>query len=97
MQLLTQTGRSRTARTLALAALLLVTGLWNAEPAHQHPADDVFFECLLCHGGMDAHAAPLPTAENAQAPAHTLLVAEPGALPRAHSVTPPARGPPDFS
>ncbi len=97
VNLLSTTAQSRLARSLALVALLLVTGLTSAEVSHQHTSDDSRLECLLCHSGIDNFAAPQTAAADTPALPGTVYIALTATTRHTHAITPPARGPPAHS
>ncbi|PLW83578.1 hypothetical protein CWI75_04290 [Kineobactrum sediminis] len=92
------TARSRRfARTLALLALLCVTGLQVLETSHTHSTGDAVAECLLCKT-----SAPLPLAS--ALPLLVLLCLAFLLLPvwlaphqASHYLPHPIRGPPHYS
>lgn len=94
----TLTARSRRfARTLALLALLCVTGLQVLEASHNHSGSDATAECVLCKT-----SAPLPLASALPFLTLLCLLFRPlpgGSSPRlaTHYLPHPIRGPPLYS
>ena len=87
----------RVARVLALAALLLVTGLQLVEATHVHSADDNVSRCLQC---KSPGSAALPQHSPTQAlPAFAAVVffIIPAPTSSAVAALPRVRGPPSLS
>ena len=89
--------QTRLARTLALAALLLLTAAQLLEAGHSHAAQDAAEHCLLCKNSTDA--ATIVASQVATPPFSLAIqaVEKPQAAPQSFPTHHLARGPPLYA